>query len=166
MLVGPTGLHHQDQKLIFKDKGRASKSISEISLEVDRLAGQVSALESIISKGKNIAEQDVLVLIEQLMNQLLKLDGIMGDGEGDVQWLLLVAVLSDGNGGALDSRVTAVKRLADREARRFALLQALAASALPPWLLPLNVINKIKVCQLTPKDLIRLLASAAAFECD
>ncbi|KAB2623304.1 chloride channel-like protein CLC-g [Pyrus ussuriensis x Pyrus communis] len=54
-------------------------------------------------------------------------------------------------------------------------LQALAASEPPPWLLPLNVINKIKllpmnvinkikVCQLTPKDLIRLLASAAAFE--
>ncbi|KAB2600327.1 chloride channel-like protein CLC-g [Pyrus ussuriensis x Pyrus communis] len=41
-------------------------------------------------------------------------------------------------------------------------LQALAASAPPPWLLPLNVINKIKVCQLTPKDLIRLLASASA----
>ncbi|KAB2623203.1 glutamyl-tRNA reductase 1 [Pyrus ussuriensis x Pyrus communis] len=36
----------------------------------------------------------------------------------------------------------------------------------PPWLLPLNVIDKNKVCQLTPKDLIRLLASAAAFECD
>lgn len=82
MLVGPTGLHHQDQKLLFKKKERdskafldisgvknkskivlmedpisqerryvemrknakmekASKSISEISLEVDRLAGQV-----------------------------------------------------------------------------------------------------------------------------
>lgn len=82
MLTGPTGLHHEDQKLIYKDKERASKtfldavgvkdkskmvlvedpisqekrylearknakmekaakSISEISLEVDRLAGQV-----------------------------------------------------------------------------------------------------------------------------
>ncbi|CAN6709621.1 unnamed protein product [Malus baccata var. baccata] len=126
MLVGPTGLHHEDQKLIFKDKERdskafldmsgvkdrskmvlvedpisqekrylemrrnakmekASKSISEISLEVDRLAGQVSALESIITKGKKVAEQDVLVLIEQLMNQLLKLDGIMGDGDVKLQ---------------------------------------------------------------------------------
>lgn len=83
MLSGPTGLHHEDQKLIFKDKERdsktfldvvgvkdkskivlvedpisqekrylemrrnakmekAAKSISEISLEVDRLAGQVN----------------------------------------------------------------------------------------------------------------------------
>jgi hypothetical protein len=82
MLSAPTGLHHQDQKLIYKDKERdskafldisgvkdrskmvlvedpisqekrflemrknakmekASKFISEISLEVDRLAGQV-----------------------------------------------------------------------------------------------------------------------------
>lgn len=82
MLTGPTGLHHEDQKLIFKNKERdskafldtsgvknkskivlmedpisqekrylemrktakmekASKSVSEISLEVDRLAGQV-----------------------------------------------------------------------------------------------------------------------------
>lgn len=83
MLSGPTGLHHEDQKLMFKDKERdskafldvagvkdkskivlvedpisqekrylemrrnakmekAAKSISEISLEVDRLAGQVN----------------------------------------------------------------------------------------------------------------------------
>lgn len=82
MLSGPTGLHHEDQKLMYKDKERnsktfldvvgvkdrskmvlfedpisqekryiemrknakmekAAKSISEISLEVDRLAGQV-----------------------------------------------------------------------------------------------------------------------------
>lgn len=82
MLTGPTGMHHEDQKLLFKDKERdskafldtsgvkdkskivliedpiskekrylemrknakmekAAKTISEISLEVDRLAGQV-----------------------------------------------------------------------------------------------------------------------------
>lgn len=82
MLVGPTGLHHEDQKLVYKDKERdskafldisgvkdkskivliedpvsqerrllemrrnakmekASKSVSEISLEIDRFAGRV-----------------------------------------------------------------------------------------------------------------------------
>lgn len=87
MLSGPTGLHHEDQKLFYKDKERdskaflditgvkdkskivlvedpisqekrflemrknakkekAAKSISEISLEVDRLAGQVYASSS------------------------------------------------------------------------------------------------------------------------
>ncbi|XP_022765303.1 BAG family molecular chaperone regulator 1-like [Durio zibethinus] len=126
MLTGPTGLHHQDQKLLYKDKERdsnafldmagvkdkskivlvedpisrekrllemrknakmekASKSISEISLEVDRLAGQVSDLESIITKGRKVAEKDVLNLIELLMNQLLKLDGIMTDGDVKLQ---------------------------------------------------------------------------------
>ncbi|XP_057950616.1 BAG family molecular chaperone regulator 1 isoform X2 [Malania oleifera] len=126
MLTGPTGLHHQDQKLLFKDKERdsnafldmsgvkdrskivlledpisqekrylemrrnakmerASKSISEISLEVDKLAGQVSALESMISKGGKVAETDVFSLIELLMNQLLKLDGIIADGDVKLQ---------------------------------------------------------------------------------
>ncbi|XP_022929027.1 BAG family molecular chaperone regulator 2-like [Cucurbita moschata] len=126
MLVGPTGLHQQDQKLIYKEKEReskafldtcgvkdrskillvedpisqqkrllemrkhaklekASKSISQISLEVDRLAGQVSALESVIGKGGKVAEKTVLNLIELLMDQLLKLDGIMGDGDVKLQ---------------------------------------------------------------------------------
>ncbi|KAJ6374820.1 hypothetical protein OIU78_030328 [Salix suchowensis] len=126
MLSGPTGLHHQDQKLIYKDKERdskafldisgvkdkskmvlvedpisqekrflemrknakmekASKSISEISFEVDRLAGQVSALESVITKGGKVAEKTVLNLIESLMNQLLRLDGIMADGNVKLQ---------------------------------------------------------------------------------
>ncbi|KAE8664010.1 BAG family molecular chaperone regulator 1 [Hibiscus syriacus] len=126
MLTGPTGLHHQDQKLLYKDKARdskafldmagvknksklvliedpisqekrllemrknakmekASKSISEISLEVDSLASQVKTLESIISKGGKVAEKDLISLIEQLMNQLLKLDGIMADGDAKLQ---------------------------------------------------------------------------------
>ncbi|KGN57344.1 BAG family molecular chaperone regulator 1 [Cucumis sativus] len=126
ILVGPTGLHHQDQKLLFKKKERdskafldscgvknkskivvmedpiskerryvemkknakmerASKSISEISLEVDRLAGQVSALESVVCKGGKVAENDVLNLIDLLMNELLKLDAIMGDGDVKLQ---------------------------------------------------------------------------------
>ncbi|XAR71744.1 hypothetical protein NMG60_11018149 [Bertholletia excelsa] len=126
MLSAPTGLHHEDQKLFFKDKERDSKAfldivgvkdrskivlvedpisqerrylemrktakmekasrlISEISLEVDRLSGQVSALESLISKGGKVAENDVLNLIELLMNQLLRLDGIMADGDVKLQ---------------------------------------------------------------------------------
>ena len=100
---------------------KAAKCISQISLEVDRLAGQVyiwfflfnskyhflfcfsvfgvesdqwlvgfgidkvGALESIISKGKKVAESDVISLIEQLMNELLKLDAIMADGDVKLQ---------------------------------------------------------------------------------
>lgn len=126
LLSGMTGLHHEDEKLIYKDKERdskafldisgvkdkskivlvedpvsqekrlieqrkiakmekAAKSISEISLEVDRFAGQVSALELVINKGGRVAEADLVNLIEQLMNQVLKLDGIMADGDVKLQ---------------------------------------------------------------------------------
>lgn len=122
MLSGPTGVHHEDQKLFYKDKERdskafldivgvkdkskivlvedpigqekrllemrknaklekASKSISDISLAVDRLAGQVSAYESIISKGGKVGDKQLVTLIELLMNQLVKLDGIFADGD-------------------------------------------------------------------------------------
>ncbi|KAI3712555.1 hypothetical protein L1987_71114 [Smallanthus sonchifolius] len=113
MLTAPTGLHHEDQKLIYKDKERDSKTfldfvgvkdkskmvvledpisrekrliearknaksakaaklILDISVEVDRLAGQV-------------AEKMVFDLIELLMNQLLKLDEIKVDGDVNQQ---------------------------------------------------------------------------------
>ncbi|KAI3808835.1 hypothetical protein L1987_24797 [Smallanthus sonchifolius] len=126
MLSSPTGLHHEDQKLMYKDKERSSKtfldvvgvkdrskmvlledpisqekryiemrknakmekaakSISEISLEVDRLAGQVSAHESVISKGGKVPEKTLLTLIELLMNQLLKLDEITAEGDVKLQ---------------------------------------------------------------------------------
>ncbi|KAI7728412.1 hypothetical protein M8C21_033146 [Ambrosia artemisiifolia] len=126
MLTGPTGLHHEDQKLMYKDRVRDSKSyldvvgvkdrskmvvvedpisqekrllemrktakmekaakvISDISFEVDRLAGQVSAIESVISKGGKVAEKTLLNVIELLMNQLLKLDGITVDGDVKLQ---------------------------------------------------------------------------------
>ncbi|OIT27217.1 PREDICTED: BAG family molecular chaperone regulator 2-like [Nicotiana attenuata] len=126
MLTGPTGLHHQDQKLLYKDKERdnnafldmagikdkskivlvedpisqekrylemrknakmekAAKTISDISFEVDRLAGQVSAFETVISKGAKVAEKDLVNVIELLMNQLLKLDGITAEGDVKLQ---------------------------------------------------------------------------------
>lgn len=45
----------------------------------------MSALETIISKGGKVVETDVLSLIEKLMNQLLKLDGIVADGDVKLQ---------------------------------------------------------------------------------
>ncbi|KAG6425691.1 hypothetical protein SASPL_116137 [Salvia splendens] len=122
MLSGPTGLHHQDQKLFYKDKERnstayldsvgvkdkskmvleedaiskekrfiemrknakmekAAKLLSDIGSEVDRLAKKVSALETVVSKGGKVVEKDIVNLIELLMNQLLKLDGVVDDGD-------------------------------------------------------------------------------------
>ncbi|KAK1321895.1 BAG family molecular chaperone regulator 1 [Acorus calamus] len=69
---------------------RASKSISEVSLEVDKLAGQVKSLESLILKGTKVAEKEVLNLIELLMTQLIKLDGIIADGDAKQQRRLQV----------------------------------------------------------------------------
>ncbi|GAB2222055.1 hypothetical protein Drorol1_Dr00013253 [Drosera rotundifolia] len=125
-LQGATGLHHQDQKLFYKDKERdsnafldmvglkdkskvvlvedpisqekryiemrknakmekAAKSISEISLEVDRLSAQVSTLELAIKDGGKVAEKEVLNLTELLMNELVKLDAVVADGEVKLQ---------------------------------------------------------------------------------
>jgi len=122
MLSDQTGLHHEDMKIMYKDKERdskmfldlcgvkdrsklvlkedpisqekrllekrknaaiekASKSISDISLEVDRLAGQVSAFETVINKGGKVEEKSLVNLIEMLMNQLLRLDAIIADGD-------------------------------------------------------------------------------------
>ncbi|KAL3498776.1 hypothetical protein ACH5RR_041508 [Cinchona calisaya] len=126
MLAGPTGLHPQDQKLLYKDKERdskvfldvagvksgsklvliedefsrerrylesrknakmekASKEISAIRLEVDNLAKQVAATELEISGGKKVMESVILNLIELLMTQLIKLDGITADGDVKLQ---------------------------------------------------------------------------------
>ncbi|XP_076889623.1 BAG family molecular chaperone regulator 2-like [Bidens hawaiensis] len=131
MLTGPTGLHHEDQKIIYKDKERASKtfldvvgvkdkskmvvledpisrerrqiearknaikekvaeSMANVSREVERLAGQVSALESVISKGGKVADKTVSDLIDLLMNQLLKLDEIKVEGDVNRQKKLQV----------------------------------------------------------------------------
>lgn len=38
-----------------------------------------------VSKGGKVAENDVLNLIDLLMNELLKLDAIMGDGDVKLQ---------------------------------------------------------------------------------
>lgn len=45
----------------------------------------MSALESVINKGGKVAETNVLTLIELLMSQLVKLDGIMADGDVKLQ---------------------------------------------------------------------------------
>ncbi|PKA46556.1 BAG family molecular chaperone regulator 3 [Apostasia shenzhenica] len=122
LLAEKTGLHPQDQKILFKDKERdsaayldisgvkdrsklvvvedptaqakrflemrraartekAAKSISQIGLEVDKLASQVSALEAVISRGGKVADGEVVKLTELLMNELLKLDSVNADGD-------------------------------------------------------------------------------------
>ncbi|CAN4085280.1 unnamed protein product [Withania somnifera] len=150
MLTGLTGLHHEDQKLLYKDKERdnnafldiagvkdkskvvlvedplsqekrylemrknakmeqAAKTISDISFEVDRLAGQVSAFESIISKGAKVIEKDLVNVIELLMNQLLKLDGIVAEGDVKLQRKMQVISLSSAQQEISDFRFVALE---------------------------------------------------------
>lgn len=45
----------------------------------------MSAFESIISKGAKVVEKDLVNVIELLMNQLLKLDGIVAEGDVKLQ---------------------------------------------------------------------------------
>nr|BAJ34177.1 unnamed protein product [Eutrema halophilum] len=62
-------------------KQKAIKAISEISFEVDRLAGKLSAFDTVIGKGGKVEEKNVENLMETMMNQLVKLDAILGDGD-------------------------------------------------------------------------------------
>uniref|UniRef100_M4EKH1 Ubiquitin-like domain-containing protein n=2 Tax=Brassica campestris TaxID=3711 RepID=M4EKH1_BRACM len=117
-----TGVHHEDMKILYKDKERdskifldlcgvkdgsrlvlkedpisqekrflemsklvakekANKSISDISFQADRLAGKLSAFDAVIGKGVKVEEKNLENLLEMLMNQLVKLDAILVDGD-------------------------------------------------------------------------------------
>ncbi|XP_068316810.1 BAG family molecular chaperone regulator 1-like [Pyrus communis] len=64
---------------------KSSKSIAEINLEVDKLAGQVTSLETTASAGGKVSETDVEKLTELLMMKLIKLDGTVADGDLKLQ---------------------------------------------------------------------------------
>ncbi|XP_076925363.1 BAG family molecular chaperone regulator 3-like [Bidens hawaiensis] len=126
MLAGRTGLNPLDQRLVFKDKERDSKSyldvagvkdgsrmvlfidilsqekrlledlksakndkakvpLLEITSEIDKLVKQVGNLEREIYGGKKVDEKVLLNLIELLMSQLIKLDGIEAHGDVKLQ---------------------------------------------------------------------------------
>jgi hypothetical protein len=126
MLSAKTGLHPEDQKIVYKDKDRnskafldmagvkdrskmvmledpaakakrlleerrtskaqrASKAVSRITLDVDKLATKVSALETVVAKGGKVVDADVVTLTEALMNELVKLDSIAAEGDVKVQ---------------------------------------------------------------------------------
>lgn len=126
LMSDKTGLHPDDQKVVYKDRERdskafldmvgvkdrskmtlledptaqakrlieerrnakaqrAAKAVSRISLDVDKLASKVSALETIVSKGGKVVEADLVTLTEALMSELLKLDAIVAEGDVKAQ---------------------------------------------------------------------------------
>lgn len=54
MLTGPTGLHHEDQKLMYKDKARDSKSYLDVAGVKDR--SKMVVMEDPISQEKRFVE--------------------------------------------------------------------------------------------------------------
>ncbi|XP_021812430.1 BAG family molecular chaperone regulator 2-like [Prunus avium] len=63
----------------------AHRAISDVSVEVDKLAEQVSAIEKSISNGVKVAEVQITTLIEMLMRQAIKLDNISAEGDAVAQ---------------------------------------------------------------------------------
>ncbi|KAF2316751.1 hypothetical protein GH714_042092 [Hevea brasiliensis] len=59
----------------------AHRAISAVSMEVDKLAEQVSAIEKSISNGIKVPEVQITTLIEMLMRQAIKLDSISAEGD-------------------------------------------------------------------------------------
>ncbi|KAJ4824242.1 hypothetical protein Tsubulata_018063 [Turnera subulata] len=64
------------------------RAISAVSMEVDKLADQVSAIETSISKGTKVAEVQITTLTEMLMRQAVKLDSISAEGDASTQKIL------------------------------------------------------------------------------
>ncbi|KAK9936870.1 hypothetical protein M0R45_013692 [Rubus argutus] len=63
----------------------AHRAISDVCLEVDKLAEQVSAIEKSISIGVKVPEVQITTLIEMLMRQAIKLDNISAEGDASAQ---------------------------------------------------------------------------------
>ncbi|TKW19364.1 hypothetical protein SEVIR_4G015700v4 [Setaria viridis] len=126
LVAAKTGLHPDDQKVLYKDKERdskafldmagvkdrsklvvvedpeakarrlieqrrnghlekAAKAVAAVTAEVDKLAPKVAALDASVRKGEKVAENDVVQVTELLMNELLRLDAVVADGDVKAQ---------------------------------------------------------------------------------
>ncbi|KAF8413527.1 hypothetical protein HHK36_001518 [Tetracentron sinense] len=63
----------------------AHRAISDVSLEVDKLADQVCVIEKSIKTGSKVAEVQIATLTEMLMRQAIKLDSICIEGDAAAQ---------------------------------------------------------------------------------
>ncbi|XVF45986.1 hypothetical protein PTKIN_Ptkin02bG0251900 [Pterospermum kingtungense] len=59
----------------------AHRAINDVSMELDKLADQASAIEKSISNGVKVPEVQITTLIEMLMRQAIKLDDIAAEGD-------------------------------------------------------------------------------------
>ncbi|KAJ0082993.1 hypothetical protein Patl1_11198 [Pistacia atlantica] len=66
----------------------AHRAISNVSMEVDKLADQVSGIEKSVSNGVKVPEVQITTLVEMLMRQAIKLDSISANGDASAQKIL------------------------------------------------------------------------------
>ncbi|KAI3921785.1 hypothetical protein MKX01_005474 [Papaver californicum] len=59
----------------------AHRAISDISMEVEKLVAEVSAIKKSVSNGIKVAEVQITTLTEMLMRQAIKLDSIATEGD-------------------------------------------------------------------------------------
>ncbi|WOL03398.1 BAG family molecular chaperone regulator 1-like [Canna indica] len=86
LAVDPTSL---ERRFIEMRKNvriqNAQRAISAVSMEVDKLADQVTTIEKLITRGNKVAEVQITTLIELLMRQAVKLDSIHTEGDASSQ---------------------------------------------------------------------------------
>ncbi|KAK7303079.1 hypothetical protein RJT34_13978 [Clitoria ternatea] len=63
----------------------AHRAINNVSVEVDQLVDQVSAIEKSTSDGVKVPEVQITTLIELLMRQAIKLESISAEGDASAQ---------------------------------------------------------------------------------
>ncbi|KAK2987922.1 hypothetical protein RJ640_003400 [Escallonia rubra] len=64
---------------------RGYDAVVEVGLEVDKISEEVTALKETVHGGVEVDEKDIVALLELLMRQLVKLDGIDAQGDGKTQ---------------------------------------------------------------------------------
>ncbi|KAL8526612.1 hypothetical protein ACS0TY_015713 [Phlomoides rotata] len=71
------------KETIVISQGEAA--VAEVRREVDNLADQVAALQAVVDSETKVDNKDIIYMTEMLMRVLLRLDGIVAEGEGRIQ---------------------------------------------------------------------------------
>uniref|UniRef100_A0A6N2M6Q6 Ubiquitin-like domain-containing protein n=1 Tax=Salix viminalis TaxID=40686 RepID=A0A6N2M6Q6_SALVM len=89
LMEDPTSIERRYIEMRKNDRIEvAYEAISCVSMEIDKLAEQVYAIEKSILNGVKIPEIQITTLIEMLMRQAIKLDNISGEGDVSARKLL------------------------------------------------------------------------------
>ncbi|KAK8957365.1 BAG family molecular chaperone regulator 1 [Platanthera zijinensis] len=82
VMEDPSSLERRHIEMLRDAKMQStSRAIAGLSLEVDKLANQVSAMEKSISGKQKVPDLQITTLIELLMREAVKLDGIPAVGD-------------------------------------------------------------------------------------